>query len=295
MRLYEIIIFFVLLFSHHVQAMSGGNPGNPPATASAPICKEVRSSVPWKYCFSAGVGKNAYKLILQFHGGGESEKTWFESNGYAEPIRQEWNRKGLDAPSVVAVSFGPMWLLSKRTTLPRSGLYDVFINEVFPYIEKQLMKGQVHDRIIIGHSMGGFNAGVFALQNIKLFSKVALLCPALGVEGDKASKDIDSYIKQTGAQMDYAQFIFKIRDEYFLSPEEEDAISPLTVIKTLVPGRSGPKFFLSCGDKDAYGFFYGASVFAKKAETQGFDVVWKPVPHGAHCSVELDALVNFLR
>jgi enterochelin esterase-like enzyme len=103
------------------------------------------------------MGKSARKLILQFHGGGESEKTWFESTGLGEQVRQSWRNSGIQAPSIVSVSFGPMWLLSNRSLLPQSGLYEVFVNEIFPYIEKQLMNGRIDERILIGHSMGGFN------------------------------------------------------------------------------------------------------------------------------------------
>lgn len=291
MLLRGFAICFVLAFANSVQAVSVRTTST---TETTPVCNEVRTSLPWKYCFSAGVGKNAHKLILQFHGGGESEKTWFDPGGYAEPIRQTWKSKGLDAPSVVTISFGPMWVLSRKTSLPKSGLYEVFVNEIFPFIEKQLMSGQVAERIIVGDSMGGFNAGVFALKKIELFTKIALLCPALGVEGEEASKDIDSYIRQTGARMDHAQFIFKIRDEYFLSPEQQNALSPLTLVKTLVPEGKVPKFFLSCGDKDQFGFFHGAGTFVKNAKAQGFDVVWKPISNGSHCSVDMEALADFL-
>lgn len=294
----EVIMFFrrsvislFLMLVHHAHA---GSNNDSMTTTSSPICREVKSSVPWKYCFSPGVGTNAHKLILQFHGGGENEKSWFDPIGYAEPIRQAWKRKGLDAPSVVAVSFGQMWLLSKPSELPKSGLYDVFIDEVLPFIEKQLMKDQVSDRVVIGDSMGAFNAGVFALQNFKLVSKVALLCPALGTRVSEASKDRDSYVKETGAQKDYAQVVFDIRDDYFPSQEQENAISPINTIKTLVPEKNPPKFFLSCGDKDQFGFFYVADSFVKKAEAQGFNTVWRPVPNGEHCSFDVEGLANFL-
>ncbi|MBN8536709.1 MAG: hypothetical protein J0M15_06625 [Deltaproteobacteria bacterium] len=283
-----IVILFILGF---VICTHAGNRFFLSASDSNPICKEVKSSVLWKYCFSVGVGKSVRKLILQFHGGGESEKTWFESTGLGEQVRQSWRNSGIQAPSIVSVSFGPMWLLSKRSLLPQSGLYEVFVNEIFPYIEKQLMNGRIDERILIGHSMGGFNAGTLGLQNAPFFSKIALLCPALGNEGS----DIDSYIKKTGAWLPYARYLFKIRDQYFLSSTLETEVSPLTLIRRISPGKNGPKFFLSCGDKDQYGFYFGANTFIKLSKMKGFQVLWKPVANGQHCSVDTDALAKFLQ
>jgi hypothetical protein len=278
-----LTLLFYLIFSQTLKA-----------EIVSPVCDEVHSSVTWNYCFSPGVGKNAQKLILHFHGGGLSEKSWFDPNDYAEQIRHYWKVNGIDAPSVVSVSFGQMWLLSKQSSLPQSGLYEVFKNEVFPFIEKTLMNDKVNDRLIIGESMGGFNAGTFAMQNIKLFSKIALICPALGFESDEVIKNLEDYINQTGAQPPYAKYLYKIRDQYFTSPKQEYDVSPLTLIKALNFSTYWPTFFLSCGDKDQYGFFYGANAFVKLAIAHGFETIWKPIANGVHCSVDVDALAKFL-
>lgn len=283
MRLAGLTFIFTLIFSHHINAQD-----------FSPVCDTVKTSVAWNYCFSSGAGKNSHKLIIHFHGGGLNEKDWFSSNSYAEQIRQYWKENGIDAPSVVSISFGPMWLLSTQSSLPQSGLYEVFKNEVFPFIENKLMSSQANDRFFIGESMGAFNAGTFALQNTTLFSKVALLCPALGLESDELIKDINSYINLTGANPAYAQYLFKIRDQYFTSQKQANAVSPLTLIRNLSPNKNAPKFFLSCGDKDQYGFFYGANTFVKLAISRGFENVWNPIASGEHCSVDTDALAKFL-
>lgn len=159
--IFFLIVFSIQAFGDDVAFLSPNN--------SKPLCGQVDSSVPWKYCFSAGAGKNARRLILQFHGGGESENTWFNSEGIGDQVRRSWRSSGVDEPSVVSISFGPMWLLSRKSSLPQSGLYEVFVNEVVPYIEKQLMNGHIVERAIIGHSMGGFNAGTFGLESITVF------------------------------------------------------------------------------------------------------------------------------
>lgn len=161
---------------------------------------------------------------------------------------------------------------------------------ILPLIKTHLMNGRVDKLFIVGHSMGAFIAGTVALQNISLFSKVALLCPALGNEGN----DVDSYVKQTGALLPFAQYLFKIRSQFFLSPAIEAAASPVVLIQKVFPGKNGPQLFLSSGDQDQYGFYYGANVFVKYATVNGFQTIWKPVALGQHCSVDTDALAAFL-
>lgn len=258
------------------------------------ICGKVKTSTEWSYCFTPGSGSNANKLIYYFHGGGGDEKGWLRPSNYPEGIREHWKKTGIDAPSVISVSFGPMWLLASRSENPKSGLYEVFKNEVVPYVETNLMKIKVEERIAIGESMGGFNAGTFALRNTDLFNKIALLCPAVGAENQSSLSDINKYIQETGAEKSYAKFLFKIRDEYFSSWSAAYSESPIKLVDNLSRKGKLPKFFLSCGDKDQYGFFHGAEQFVNILKSKEIDVVWSPEAGGSHCSLNLIELNIFL-
>lgn len=257
-------------------------------------CMHMKTSTDWSYCFTPGTGKNANKLIYYFHGGGGSAKSWLDSHNYPEGIRQYWKENAIDFPSVIAVSFGPMWLLANRSSNPKSGLYEVFQHEIVPFIESTLMKSKTKERIVIGESMGGFNAGTFALRNAKLFTKIALLCPALGLEDQASFSDIKSYIEATGADASYAHFLFKTRDEYFPSWQEAHAESPMALLNQLDSEVQSPRFFLSCGDKDQYGFFEGAKQFVDILRQKRMNVIWKAETGGKHCSLDLDELNKFL-
>ncbi len=72
------------------------------------------------------------------------------------------------------------------------------------------------------------------------------------------------------------------------------SIEKIVLIQKVFPGKNGPQLFLSSGDQDQYGFYYGANVFVKYATVNGFQTIWKPVVLGQHCSVDTDALAAFL-
>ncbi|MFZ3231793.1 MAG: alpha/beta hydrolase-fold protein [Pseudobdellovibrio sp.] len=263
-------------------------------TKTNSVCETVKTSVEWKYCFSPGSVPKAGKLIYYFHGGDGSETDWVDPNNYSEGLRQSWKKTKPEIPSVVSISFGKMWLLADRSSATKSGLYDVVKNEIIPFVEKNILKFPVQERILLGESMGGFNAGTFALRNLDLFSKLALICPSLGSNNKDLSHDVDGYIKETGADPKYAKNLIKIRDEYFPSWESAYAQSPLTLIKNIPSKKSYPKIFISCGDQDQYGFFKSSADFVKLATEKGFNTIWKPVSGGKHCSLDVEALSTFL-
>jgi esterase/lipase superfamily enzyme len=256
------------------------------------ICSTVKTSVEWKYCFTPGTKKSS--VLFYFHGGDGSETDWVDPSNYSEGLRQNWDKTKVNTPNVVSISFGKIWLLSERSSVVKSGLYEVVKNEIFPFVEKNLIKSAVQQRILLGESMGGFNAGTFALRNLDLFSKLALICPSLGSNDKDLGHDVDGYIKDSGADPNYAKNLIKIRDDYFPNWESAYSQSPLTLINNLPAGKKYLKVFISCGDQDQYGFFKSSEVFAKIAAEKGFNTTWKPVANGKHCSLDVDSLSTFL-
>jgi len=95
-------------------------------------------------------------------------------------VRSEWAKNHERVPTVISVSFGPVWLLAEKNGSPYSGLLNAFTEKVMPMLEAQL--GGLHGRrLIVGESMGGFNTLQVALKT-RLFAKAAALCaPMAGV------------------------------------------------------------------------------------------------------------------
>lgn len=257
-------------------------------------CGQVQNRLSWKYCFSPGVGKNRDKLIVHFHGGGLSEQSWFKADGYSEEIRKNWQVNSVQPPNIVSISFGPLWLAAHQSMLPKSGIFEALKQEVFPYIETKLIRNKIVDRILIGESMGGFNAATYGLQNSNQFSRLVLLCPALGFDSFYSQNRLSDYVNISKAQMPQAQFLFKIRSEFFRSNIEEGWQAPIQIIQKFDFRKNHPAIFISCGSEDQFGFFFAARIFANEASLNHFPVTWVPVPNGKHCSVDTKVLSQFL-
>ena len=127
-----------------------------------------------------------------------------------------------------------------------------------------------------------------------IFGLVDLYLQQSGFSDEKSILDSESYIRQSGAQKSYADFLFKTKNEYYSSLDQVRAESPINLLNDVPNGSKEPEFYLSCGDKDEYGFFYGAEEFVKLAEKKGLSVIWKPEIGGKHCTADVDSLIPFL-
>lgn len=256
-------------------------------------CVDSHQPVPWTYCKSVTEGSRNTDVLYHFHGKGLSAKTWAETDYYTSMVREEWARRGQQAPVVVAVSFGPIWLMVEKNKSPASGLFEVFTKVVMPTVEKTIphFSGR---RLAVGESMGGFNATQIALKAGDLFARVAILCPPIVEMSPFASKEeVEKFIVTTKAKPQLVEQIIQI-SRYFM-PEEGDwkRSSPLGLAQTNLSWRS-PKLYVSCGLYDEYGFFRGAEKFAEVGEQRGSRVQWRPL-YGGHCAIDPPSLAAFLR
>jgi pimeloyl-ACP methyl ester carboxylesterase len=248
---------------------------------------------PWRYCLTPGDGAARDSLVYYFHGGNGDEYGWIDPTGYGETLRKIWKARGQGSPTVVAVSFGPLWLLTEKNSRPLSGLMGVMNDEILPYVEKNLLEKPPKERILLGESMGGFNAAVLGLREPRKFSKLALVCPGVGIGADGTS-DVESYVRVTGASPWYARRLFSLGEMFFDSREAVARQSPLEILRKM-DAKANPnlRVFLSCGRDDEYGFFKSSRNFAETAEKRGLRATWRPVD-GGHCSLDSEALAGFL-
>jgi pimeloyl-ACP methyl ester carboxylesterase len=251
---------------------------------------QTTQGVEWSYCISKTDGSRNPDLAYFFHGIYGSENDWSNDR----KIQEAWNEAHLDAPTVVSVSFGNVWLLSSKEGSELTGkLMDIFLHTVIPQIEKQLggLRGK---RLLIGKSMGGFNAAEVYLWNPELFSAVALLCPALSPISPYASdEDVQNFIERTSSNPFLVHRARDVARTMFTTEAQWNAISPQLVASTLIKGNS-PRLYVSIGREDGYGFFGGAEEFSKVAQSKAVsDVQWVPVD-GGHCAFDPLALVRFL-
>ncbi len=260
-------------------------------TPSNKECFSAETSRPWRYCIHTPSnhkvnGNIAYLL----HGRKLDENTWNDDTYYTALVQQYWTEHQLTPPTVVTVSFGPVWLLTKKGQKERSGLLDVFTEEVIPLIEGKV--GKPNKRFVFGESMGGVNSLVLGLHS-KLFNKVAALCPPIYLGSPFGTlSEIQDFIKRTGADPKIIYGIIQLSKEFFADEAEWKAASPIHLVE-LTQGSASPEFYLSCGLYDAYGNFEGNQHLSKRMETKGILSHWQPL-YGGHCAVDISSLAEFL-
>lgn len=253
--------------------------------------QKTEDGINWAYCVTRDQDSKNPDVVYYFHGLTGSENSWYDMSA---PLMDEWKKEGADAPTVVSLSFGTVWLLAptNKAVLP-GRLLDIVLNTAMPQIEKQL--GGLHGkRILAGSSMGGFNATEVYLFDPKLFDRVALLCPALTEMSPFSDQSaFDTFIKKENADPKLVAEARDIGKILFKTEANWESVSP-AIVGPLLLNKSYPRLFVSIGRQDDFGFFEEAENFQALARAKGVpNVEWYPV-EGKHCSFDAMAFARFL-
>jgi S-formylglutathione hydrolase FrmB len=206
-------------------------------------------------------------------------------------IQQYWQMKNIVPPTVVSISFGPIWLLTDRGQQAKSGLLPFFTNEVIREVESKV--GKPKYRIVFGESMGGLNALVLGLKTGHLFSKVASSCPAVYKLSPFASaQETQKFLERTGADTQVVQGVVQLAKEFVSDEREWQNFSPLELVKR-TNLSNGPQFYLSSGLYDVYGNYEGNELLAQTIVGSGGKMDWRPL-YGGHCVTDISSLAEFL-
>jgi predicted esterase len=238
------------------------------------------------YKAASGVNED---VIYHFHGRNLDDGIWNDETYYTSLIQSNWQKSGINPPTVVLVSYGPQWLLTPKTTMSESGLLEDFVSQL-PFIESKI--GKLRNRILLGESMGGLNVLILGFTHPELFSKIAALCP--GVYLDSPFSDFESIkraLQRTGADPKTAYGIYLWSKRYVSNEEEYKAISPIDLLKK--DNLNFPELYLSCGLYDRFGNYEGTEALANIAESKGIKTNWHPL-YGGHCSIDIKSLAEFL-
>ncbi|HEX8248933.1 MAG TPA: alpha/beta hydrolase-fold protein [Pyrinomonadaceae bacterium] len=228
-------------------------------------------------------------VIYHLHGRNLDASVWNDDTYFTSQVQAFWQRLSIKPPTVVVVSYGPVWLLTPKNSKEESGLLDDFIARL-PEIESKL--GKPKRRILLGESMGGLNVLIAGLSRPEMFSKVASLCP--GVYLDSPFSDYSTLragIKRTGADPKIIYGVTQLAKKYVSNDEEWNAISPISLIERA--DQNYPELYLSCGLYDKYGNFEGTEALADTALKKGVKTTWHPL-YGGHCAIDIASLANFL-
>jgi len=269
------------------------------------ICGDgkTKDGVEYRYCVDSAtdltqaVRANA-NVIYYLHGMGGSEKTWSTATQY-RPLRSQWQASAamMNAPVVISISLGPLWLLTETPKIGPRSLQAMFVDDIMPKIESRFAIRKPH-RIALGESVGGFNAVQLLVKENAKFAKVALVCPAIATIGPLSSDDeVNTYIQrhQPYVQAEWVKNSMTLTRNEF--PTEIDWLKHDPFMLVIRLSRQSPKLFVTCTTQDEHGFFEGAQRFAREALAQGVQTRWVPIIGGSHCNqttASLKALGEFL-
>jgi enterochelin esterase-like enzyme len=197
---------------------------------------------------------------------------------------------------VISISYGSFWLAIQKNSYERSGLLEEIAEKEIPKIEDRIGLKPTK-RILLGASMGGFNAAQLAIHYPELFDRAALLCPSIIDLSPHASMSETKEFKDrangehAGVKRRFLEFYKFVARPYF--PHEEDWAEDN--IFNLIKKQNDPlpAFFISSGHSDEYGIFYGSHNLVKIMKKQKRAIEWVPVD-GKHCSFDIEATQKFL-
>jgi enterochelin esterase-like enzyme len=257
--------------------------------AFRPAQQECAVRGPLRFCINkAAQGVNG-DVVYHLHGRNMDERVWNDDSYLTAMLQAHWQEAAVRPPTVVTVSYGPVWLLVPKGQLKDSGLLEDFMQRL-PDIEAVV--GKPRRRLLLGESMGGLNALILGLTQHTHFAKVAALCP--GVYADSPFSPfatLKAGAERTGANPKIIFGIVQLAKAHFADESEWNRASPLQLIERA--GAHFPNLFLSCGLYDAYGNYEGTQRLAKRAAQLGVNVEWHPI-YGGHCATDIASVGNFL-
>lgn len=253
----------------------------------------LAQGVEYRWCIDSDNKSGNPDVLYYFHGAGRNEQSWTTEKDNQD-IQQEWKNRSVAPPTVITVSFGKGWLFADRNQTGGLGLYTIFVNTIMPTLEAKI-GGVQGRRMVKGESMGGFNASQLLLKSSHLFDRIALLCPAIPTVGPFAPPwELAAFLGRNrgfvkpelviGLQL-WTMFEYQ-------SPVIWENHNPLNLVRRMT--ANAPRLFVTCGDRDEFGFFEGTQNFVRIAKERGVRVNWQPMKGGGHCVHDARSVAAFL-
>lgn len=275
MRTFIVLATWLFVFSHAAFAAESLECGSD--TLQGPA---------FRWCIQKPDQPNG-DVLWYFHGAFQDERAWndFRVN---KAVRAEWKKLGVRAPTVISISFGSLWFLRDDNKF-----YPHFVEKIRPYLEKKA--GEFSGRrMLMGFSMGGFNAAQVLARQGALFSRVLFINPAfVTVSPFAPDSEIEAYYRRhapylnrfkAGAYFDLLEMQFKSADQWL-------RYDPMLLVKNGLP--RGLAIYVCAGTRDEFGFHEGAEAYAQLAKLGGGSVVWESLV-GEHTAANPLAIAQFL-
>ena len=244
-----------------------------------------------RYCVHRATGGVNGDVVYHLHGRNLDAQIWNDPTYFTAMVQAYWQSAGLLPPTVVSLSYGPVWLLAPKGQAEHSGLLDTIWPDITA-IEARV--GKPRRRLLMGESMGGLNSLVLGLSQPQHFDKVAALCPNVYLDSPFAPmSQIREAMVRTGAEPRIIFGIWQLARRYVSNDDEWRRMSPLALIEGVAAQETRPILYLSGGLYDRYGIYEGTARLAQRASQRGLPTEWHPV-YGGHCAVDIASLGTFL-
>ncbi len=247
-------------------------------------CTDMSNPIPWSLCVTQDPASRSQDLLVHFHGRRGTARWWNDKTYYTAELYDHWAADGVDAPTVVSISFGPLWVLTDET---EAAFQDSVLDQAVAHAES--LAGHSFPRTrLVGESMGGYNALLASLDPATPFDKVAALCPPLTTTspfgGGVFSRFTESSFREGFMLLAFSHAFFD---------DDADWRGKDPVPRILAGEEPKPALFMSCGEHDPWGCLKGGQALADAVRTQGGDMQWHVLPEG-HCAIDTNSLATFL-
>ncbi len=262
--------------------------------------KEI-DSISLKFSVFHMKNENPQNVIFYFHGAGGDHLTWIE-NG--KDIREAWIKNSINPPIVVGISIGEKWNLTPEHSNISSDL-SFIKTEVFDFIKTEF--GPFKQVSGIGISMGGFNLLQVIIDNPNFFDKILLISPAVAdLNPYSSEEELIEYVQNSNS------LSLKQRIKAFLTGktptsnierilynwkllvsnnEQWNNINPF--IQLFNKNNLPDEIVITCGLKDAYGFFDGSKKLFELFKKKSIDTYLFPIKNEAHLIIPPEEILTF--
>ena len=226
-----------------------------------------------------------FPLLVYFHGGGGSHRTWGQVGGLGEKL----------IPKMKDEEFGPFIVLA-----PSVGRFDVIageaeralFNDVLPSIHRDYRVNNT--TVAFGHSMGGLSAMMLSLRHPQTFTAVAAASPfAFDVSPFESETQIEAFKQKYGGGFYLNRWQNGIAGK-FPSEQQFDSYSPFSQIRRL-DHRLPFKLFITTGTEDQMGLYPQNQLLHEELQRKGIEheyVVQKGVAHSTISEPRLYQWIN---
>lgn len=261
------------------------------AVSFAPAQQRCGQEGALRYCVHTATGGVNEDVVYHLHARNLEAEVWNDPTYFTALLQAHWQHAGLLPPTIISLSYGPVWLLAPKGQAERSGLLEA----IWPGIRAiEARVGRPKRRLLMGESMGGLNSLILGLSQPQHFDKVAALCPVVYQDSPFAPlNQIRDGIARTGADPRTIFGIWQMSRSYVASAEEWSRFSPLSLIESASAQQKRPSLYLSAGLHDRYGLYEGTERLARRAAQRGIPTTWHPL-YGGHCAVDIASLSAFL-